>query len=251
MELGKSLFPAVIVNYATAKLNLYGFRSRLASATLNKKANKCSTPKELIELSHQAFVGIPSRYIGWSIKPAQVHQEIEALLAIVEKSKIDTMLEIGTCSGGTLFLFSRMLNRSAKLISLDMPEGKFGFGYRDYKRSFYTNFARDNQTVYLLREDSHAKESLNKIKAILKGKKLDFLFIDGDHTYEGVKKDFEMYSPLVRKGGLIAFHDVCVHSAESGCNVNKFWEEIKNCYEHEELIKDVNQKWAGIGVIYT
>jgi hypothetical protein len=30
---------------------------------------------------------------------------------------------------------------------------------------------------------------------------VDFLFIDGDHTYEGVKKDFEMYSPLVRREG--------------------------------------------------
>jgi hypothetical protein len=33
------------------------------------------------------------------------------------------------------------------------------------------------------------------------------LFIDGDHRYEGVRRDFEMYSPLVGAGGLIAFHD--------------------------------------------
>jgi predicted O-methyltransferase YrrM len=39
-------------------------------------------------------------------------------------------------------------------------------------------------------------------------KRLDFLFIDGDHTYEGVKQDFEMYTPLVRKGGLVAMHDI-------------------------------------------
>jgi predicted O-methyltransferase YrrM len=42
----------------------------------------------------------------------------------------------------------------------------------------------------------------------LKDNKVDFLFIDADHSYEGVKKDFEMYSPLVRKGGIIAFHDI-------------------------------------------
>jgi len=34
---------------------------------------------------------------------------------------------------------------------------------------------------------------LKKIKAILRDKKVDFLFIDADHSYEGVKKDFEMY----------------------------------------------------------
>jgi predicted O-methyltransferase YrrM len=49
---------------------------------------------------------------------------------------------------------------------------------------------------------------LRKIEGILKGRKVDFLFIDADHSYEGVKKDFEMYSPLVRKGGIIAFHDI-------------------------------------------
>jgi predicted O-methyltransferase YrrM len=35
----------------------------------------------------------------------------------------------------------------------------------------------------------------------------DFLFIDADHSYEGCKADFEAWSPLVRSGGEIAFHD--------------------------------------------
>jgi len=49
----------------------------------------------------------------------------------------------------------------------------------------------------------------------LNGEPLDFLFIDGDHTYEGVKRDFEMYSPLVRNGGIIAFHDIVKHPPET------------------------------------
>ena len=40
------------------------------------------------------------------------------------------------------------------------------------------------------------------------GKPLDFLFIDGDHAFKGVKSDFQLYSELVRPGGLIAFHDI-------------------------------------------
>jgi len=35
----------------------------------------------------------------------------------------------------------------------------------------------------------------------------DFIFIDGDHTYEAVKKDFEDWYPLTKPGGFIAFHD--------------------------------------------
>jgi hypothetical protein len=37
--------------------------------------------------------------------------------------------------------------------------------------------------------------------------KIDFLFIDADHSYEGVKLDFELYSKLVKKTGIIALHD--------------------------------------------
>ena len=41
-------------------------------------------------------------------------------------------------------------------------------------------------------EDLFAQE----VKRILGSEKVDFIFIDGDHMYEGVKRDFEMHSPL-------------------------------------------------------
>ena len=104
------------------------------------------------------------------------------------------------------------------------------------------------QSLRLIRADSHDKITLEKVLSIYQ-ESIDFLFIDGDHTYEGVKKDFEMYSPLVVDKGIIAFHDVAPHTPESGCEVNKFWNEIKPLYEHVEIIRDVDQKWAGIGVI--
>jgi hypothetical protein len=37
--------------------------------------------------------------------------------------------------------------------------------------------------------------------------KIDFLFIDGDHSYEGVKKDFDLYSKIVSENGVIMIHD--------------------------------------------
>jgi predicted O-methyltransferase YrrM len=38
-------------------------------------------------------------------------------------------------------------------------------------------------------------------------KKIDFIFIDGDHSYDGVKKDWNAYFPFFRKGSIVAFHD--------------------------------------------
>ncbi len=37
--------------------------------------------------------------------------------------------------------------------------------------------------------------------------KIDLLFIDGDHSYEGVKKDFELYSTILSDNGIIIIHD--------------------------------------------
>jgi predicted O-methyltransferase YrrM len=81
-------------------------------------------------------------------------------------------------------------------------------------------------------------------------RQLDYLFIDGDHHYEGVKRDFEMYAPLVRTGGLIAFHDVAVHPPGSGCTVDQLWRELRSHYpESYEFIENAQQGMYGIGAI--
>ena len=80
---------------------------------------------------------------------------------------------------------------------------------------------------------------------------LDFLFIDGDHSYEGVLCDFMTYSPLVRTGGLIAFHDICEHPAEAKCEVKKFWDELKGKIDPEHYSEFIAEptNWGGIGVV--
>ena len=119
------------------------------------------------------------------------------------------------------------------------------------KIPFYKTFASQKQKIHFVREDSHLQQTLHSIQSILGVQKLDFLFINGDHTYEGVKKDFEMYSSLVKKGGLIGFHDICVSAAGSGCEVSKLWKTLKNKYNYKEIIENPKQGWAGIGLIYT
>jgi len=249
--LSKSLYPAVLVNYLTEKFNLYETKARLASAVLHSKAQKCKTPRDYVTLSNKVFSQAPLKYIGWPIKAAQVPQEIETLLHKVKELDVKNMLEIGSYTGGTLFMFTRMVNPKAKIISLDLPEKNLATQYVKIQRTLFANFARKEQTVYSLKEDSHLRSSLRKVELILAGKQLDFIFIDGDHSYEGVKKDFELYSPLVRKGGIVAFHDICKHPPEMGVQVDQFYEELKAHYRHEEIIAEPEtQKWAGIGVIY-
>lgn len=187
-----------------------------------------------------------NRFAGL-IKPTQVRSEITNLANVVRNLMPKAVIEIGAAKGGTLFLFSRLADPRATVVSIDLPGGEFGGGYPEWKTKLYRTFSLPQQTMHLLRADSNAVNTLERVRSILGKTSVDFLFIDGDHTYEGAKKDFELYSPLVRKGGVIAFHDIAVHPPEAHCDVHKFWNETRN-QNSREFIENRDQQWAGIGV---
>jgi predicted O-methyltransferase YrrM len=93
--------------------------------------------------------------------------------------------------------------------------------------------------------DSHSESTLQRAVALLGDRPVDFLFIDGDHSHSGVWQDFNMYSPLVAPGGLIAFHDVSPNSAEWTEGVARFWREFSAKHETEERV--VNEE-PGFGI---
>jgi cephalosporin hydroxylase len=164
----------------------------------------------------------------------------------VRTLKPQTVLEIGTHRGGTLYLWARMAQPDAILISIDLPGGKFGGGYSPFRTPIYRRFAQERQKLHLMRANSHHPSTIAETKRLLSGHPVDLLFIDGDHTYEGVKKDWEMYSPLVRSGGLIVFHDVAGNYEDT--QVKTFWDEIKMNHPHREYMTHP-EKLYGIGVL--
>lgn len=184
------------------------------------------------------------------IAPLQIKYEFSSLLKEVANRRPRTVLELGTAAGGSLFSLCRCSAPDAVIISLDLPGGKYGGGYHWAKIPLYREFAVNQQKLHLIRGNSHSRESLARVERILGDRKLDLLFIDGDHSYEGVRMDFEQYSPLVAKGGLIVLHDIVKHRPELECDVDRFWEDIKHRYSHRELIQDRSQGWAGVGLIY-
>jgi predicted O-methyltransferase YrrM len=99
------------------------------------------------------------------------------------------------------------------------------------------------QRLELIRDDSHDPAVRSRVAGLVGDGGLDFLFIDGDHSYEGVKRDFEMYGPLVKPSGLIAFHDIVL-----GSDVRKFWDEVKVGRGYRE-IRDDHGHALGIGLI--
>jgi hypothetical protein len=67
--------------------------------------------------------------------------------------------------------------------------------------------------------DSHDPATVERLKERLGGKLIDLLYIDGDHVYESVKRDYALFAPLAPR--LIAFHDIVVLAS-----VKQFWEEL-------------------------
>lgn len=190
--------------------------------------------------SHSATIGELVDYcVDSPILLSQVRSEIVEFAKVLKEFAPRTSVEIGTNYGGTLFLLFGISPPDAEIISVDLPKGPFGGGYPARKIPLFKRFPQYHQKLHLLRGNSHSTEMLGRIRKILGGRLLDYLFIDADHTYSGVKNDFAMYSPLVRSGGIVAFHDIVAHRQDTSSEVHLFWGEVKGRYRHLEFVEGV------------
>ena len=185
-----------------------------------------------------------------TIRPRQNPVEIEGLYKRICELRPRRVWEIGPARGGTLYLGTQAAADDATLVSVDLPGGDFGGAYAPCRADLYKAFARDGQTMHLLLADSHKAETLQQVKQRFDNEPIDFAFIDGDHTYEGVKADFHEYGKLVRPGGIIAFHDILYRKDQPTIRVDKLWAELTEKYDYEALIgPDGSGKKIGIGVL--
>jgi len=197
------------------------------------------------------------RALAWaalSHGATQKTHELRGLIGLLKRHRpLACVVEIGTASGGTFFAWCQLAEPRATLVSIDLPGGEFGGGYSEHHVERLRTYARRGQETHFLRADSHDLATRRELQHILASTPIDFLMIDGDHSYEGVRSDFEMYGPLVRPGGLIAFHDVLHHDRVPECQVDRFWNEIRHAYRHWEFLKPEHDAgwgtWGGIGVL--
>jgi len=141
-------------------------------------------------------------------------------------------------------MFTRIASEDATIVSVDLPGGSFGGGYSEDRIKLYEAFPLPGQELHLIRADSHAPATFDDVKKRFNNRSIDFILIDGDHTYVSVRSDFEMYSKLISKNGYIAFHDTVY--AEG---VKKFWLEIKDQYKFSREWIDKDTPRYGIGII--
>ena len=187
---------------------------------------------------------------GGAFAPLQSRFELRELAEVVRARAPKVVLELGTARGGTFFVLTQVAAPDATLVSIDLPSGIGGSGYPAWKNDIFRSFATDQQTVHLVRADSHSPATMARCRQILRDRPIDVLFIDADHSYDGVRTDYELYAPLVRPGGLICMHDVIPNPFNEAIEVDRFWTEIAG--ERSNVIRDpAGLAGFGIGVLAT
>ena len=119
------------------------------------------------------------------------------LLDLVEhiKDRVNTMVEIGSFRGESTSLFARTIN---KVYAIDPFTWCSGTAETDFD-----NLTKDFTNITKIKKYSNDPEVLNQFE----DKSLDFVYIDGDHSYNAVMNDIKNWIPKIKDNGLIGGHD--------------------------------------------
>lgn len=189
--------------------------------------------------------------IGLYQQEREIREFIEFLTTYSHTHIFHNVLEIGSQDGGSYYLWCKLSGSGGVKISIDLPNAPYSTRHLSgedimHRTELLSSFSPQSHVVLANSHDTSTKE---RVKDLLNGELLDFIFIDGDHTYEGVKADYELYRDLVGPGGLMCFHDICDSEwhRSVNCNVSTLWQEISHLYTHVTF--GPYENWGGIGVI--
>jgi hypothetical protein len=183
--------------------------------------------------------------LGYTQHPGEFIPALKFLL----KCPLYNMIEIGSSGGLSMMVWAIVI--AGRKISVDMLAGPYGgldeISIEERNQMWKNHFG---DAIIPIEGNSREEKTIEKVREVLNGEKVGFLFIDGDHRYEGVKADYENYKQFVSPNGIIAFHDINPHDqSEHDPNyqveAERFWNELEG-RKIEFSIPDSNM---GIGML--
>ena len=152
-------------------------------------------------------------------------------------------VELGTHTGDSYFSFCQAVRDKdllTRCYAVDTWKGDSQAGF--YENEIYEMVFRHNESQYK-KFSAFYRMTFDEAIAQFQDRSIDLLHIDGLHTYEAVRNDFESWLPKLAPGALVLFHDTQVMYGDFG--VWKLWEELKTKYpENIEFAQSY-----GLGVI--
>jgi len=180
-------------------------------------------------LAHRTLTAYPQR-----VASSTWLSHVPFGMLLIEMTKPRILVELGTYTGVSYCAFCQAVHElrlDSRCYAVDTWQGDPQTGHyesqvlddlRAYHEPLYGRFSRLLQS------------SFDDARAHFDDGTVDLLHIDGLHTYDAVKHDFEYWLPKVSRQGIVLFHDTNVREKEFG--VWKYWAEISEQYPHFELL---------------
>lgn len=152
-----------------------------------------------------------------------------------------SIVELGVHHGFSYYVFCQAVQRlhlGARCFGIDTWMGDEHAGY--YGDDVYNAICSRNR-----RYDGFSRlirSEFSDACSQFEGGSVDLLHIDGCHTYEAARRDFESWLPKLSKRGVVLFHDTAEY--ENGFGVYRLWEELRGRYPHFEF-----RHGHGLGVL--
>jgi len=177
-------------------------------------------------------------------KPSAWIKHIPFAFFIVEKAKPKIFVELGVHFGNSYFAFAQAikeLNLPAAAYAVDHWNGDEQAGF--YSDDAYIYVEKQNQK-YFSQFSTLVRMDFDQAKNYFANGSIDLLHIDGFHTYEAVKHDFETWLPYMSKRGIVLLHDTQEKKKDFG--VWKLMEELREKYPSCEFLHG-----HGLGIVCT
>lgn len=183
------------------------------------------------------------------IRLNQIWLEWKNLMQFLLNENPGRILEIGTERAGSTYFLTRLFGKDGQVITVDS---------NPTAGRYIQLINRKSHNLVSVKGNSQDAKTVSAVADILQGQAVDLLYIDGDHSYEGVRKDFELYSPFCADRSLIVFHDIIpdyqtsrnIPTASNTGGVYKLWAELRTDFEHREFVDSPGQDGYGIGVLF-
>lgn len=171
------------------------------------------------------------KQIDWGVNHISASGLIDPLKSIAPVVGV----EIGTCLGMSAELFLKELPTLRTLYCVDHYPAFIdwnGTVMSEERQAVMKEHAKQRLSAYGDRAEFQYMDSemfAAEFDVSSRYQYLDFIFVDGDHSFEGVLRDFRLYWPLIRTGGIFAGHDWNISSVQAA--IREFFPDISKVHQ--------------------